>query len=213
MRESVRSHAGCSALFGGPIRRRRDRVLQHPRRVCTSRRRDSREDVTVVSEIPLSLPDEQAYLASALQLLIDAAFVRDGTRIGFTDIRNFLGDQSLSRSRWAYMLRGDSHRVTSEPILRSLAEFFHVDSVHLTSAGRSELLEMLADDLPAILRYRFLKVRRLAAGETLGVDDRRVDEISPWRKVLSCAGDGHLRLELSAADLHGMVFEHDRRVA
>lgn len=151
-----------------------------PSGVCTSRCQDLRKDVTVVSEIPLSLPDEQAYLASALQLLIDAAFVRDGTRIGFADVRDSLGDEGLSRGRWAYMLRGDSHRVTSEPVLRSLAEFFRVDSVHLTSAGRSELLEMLADDLPAIIRYRFLKVRRFAAGETLGVDDRALEQVMAY---------------------------------
>lgn len=131
----------------------------------------------MASQLPQSLATEQACLASALQLLIDAAFVRDGRCIRYTDVRNFVGNGRLSRSRWAYMLQGDSHLVTSQSLLSSLATFFGVESEHFTSAGRPDLLRMLADDIPAITRYRFSKVRRFAANETTGFNDPALEQV------------------------------------
>lgn len=131
-------------------------------------------------DIPLALPTEQAYLASALQLLIDAAYVRDGTRIGYADIREYFGEGRISRSRWLYMLRGGSHLVKDSPLRAELAAFFDVAPRHLASDGRCELLDLLAPELPAITRHRLELVRAAASRASTGADDRGMSRVEEY---------------------------------
>lgn len=131
----------------------------------------------MTENIPLALPTEQAYLASALHLLIDAAYVRDGVRIGYADVREHFGEGRISRSRWVYMLRGDSHFVKDSSLRADLAAFFDVDPYHLEQEGRRDLLELLAPELPAIIRHRLELVRAEASRASTGADDLTMSRV------------------------------------
>ncbi|MGC5224500.1 hypothetical protein ACPW96_18195 [Micromonospora sp. DT81.3] len=127
----------------------------------------------MTSDAPVLLT-EQDYLASALRLLIDAAWVRDGTRIGFAEVSRHLHDVKLSRSRWNYIMNGQ--RLVTDPSVRqALADYFGVQPHHLTREGRAELLGPLQTDLPAILRHRLEKVRAFAERQAAGVDSPAID--------------------------------------
>lgn len=120
------------------------------------------------------LATEQGYLASALRLLIDAAFVRDGTRVGYAEVSRHLSDVKLSRSRWNYMMNGQ-RLVSDSSVRQALADYFGVQPHHLTPGGRSELLGLLDSDLPGILRHRLEKVRAFAGRQTIGVESPAID--------------------------------------
>ncbi|MGC5225113.1 hypothetical protein ACPW96_21300 [Micromonospora sp. DT81.3] len=117
---------------------------------------------------------EQDYLASALRLLIDAAYVRDGTRIGYAEVSRHLHDVKLSRSRWNYIMNGQ--RLVTDPSVRqALADYFGVQPHDLTRGGRPELLALLDSDLATILRCRLEKVRAFAERQAAGVDSPAID--------------------------------------
>lgn len=125
------------------------------------------------------LGTEPEYLASALRLLIDAAFVRDGSRFGYAEVSRHLGDVKLSRSRWDYLLKGQ-HQVADVRLRAALAHCFGVQPHHLTEAGRAELLELLDTELPGILRYRLEKVRNYAARQSAGVSSPAIDQAAEY---------------------------------
>lgn len=147
----------------------------------------------------LALRTEQDYLASALRLLIDAAFVRDGSRIGYAEVSHHLGEATLSRSRWDYLLKGH-HRVTDVRLRQALARYFGVQPHHLTAAGRADLLDLLDSDLPAILRYRLEKVRNYAARQASEVSSPAIDSVAAYLTSV-LAGPEH--------DLEDMVEHQD----
>lgn len=126
-----------------------------------------------------ALLTEQDYLASALRLLIDAAFVRDGARVGYSEVSRHLRDTKLSRSRWNYIMNG--HRLVTDPSVRqALADYFGLQPHHLTPEGRPELLGLLGPELPAILRHRLEKVRAFADRQAAGLQTPAIENAKAY---------------------------------
>jgi len=142
------------------------------------------------------LAKEEGYLASALRLLIDAAFVRDGTRVGYAEVSRHLSDTKLSRSRWNYIMNGQ-RLVTDSSVRRALADYFGVRPHHLTPDGRSELLSLLDSDLPGILRHRLEKVRKFARRQAAGVESPAIDNVGTYLDSLLDDGNGKIEALLS----------------
>jgi hypothetical protein len=129
------------------------------------------------------LATEQDSLASALGLLIDAAFVRDGTRVGYAEVSRHLSGTKLSRSRWNYMMNGQ-RLVTDSSVRQALADYFGVQPHLLTTEGRLELLGLLDSELPGILRHRLEKVRAFAGRQAAGVGSPAIDNAVTYLDAL-----------------------------
>jgi hypothetical protein len=136
-----------------------------------------------MTNVALGLTTEQDHLASALRLLIDAAFVRDGTRVGYAEVSRHLRGTKLSRSRWNYMMNGQ-RLVTDSSVRQALADYFGVQPHHLTRDGRSELLGLLDSDLPGILRHRLEKVRAFAGRQAASVESPTIDNAVTYLDAL-----------------------------
>jgi hypothetical protein len=154
------------------------------------------EDSSMATAAP-DLATEQGYLASALRLLVDAAFVRDGTRIGYAEVSRHLSGTKLSRSRWNYMMNGQ-RLVTDSSVRQALADYFGVQPHHLTPEGRLELLGVLDSDLPGILRYRLEKVRAVAERQAAGVGSPAVDNAVTYLDALLKEGSSGIEDLLSS---------------
>jgi hypothetical protein len=136
-----------------------------------------------MTNVAPGLATEQDHLASALGLLVDAAFVRDGTRVGYAEVSRHLSGTKLSRSRWNYMMNGQ--RLVTDPSVRqALADYFGVQPHHLTPEGRPELLGLLDADLPGILRHRLENVRAFAQRQAAGVESPAIDNAVTYLDAL-----------------------------
>lgn len=149
----------------------------------------------MTTEAPVLLT-EQDHLASALRLLLDAAFVRDGTRVGYAEVSRHLSGTKLSRSRWNYMMNGQ-RLVTNLSVRQALADYFGVQPHHLTPDGRSELLRLLDSDLPEILRHRLEKVRAFARQQAAGVESPAIDNTMTYLDALLEDGSSEIEHLLS----------------
>jgi hypothetical protein len=142
------------------------------------------------------LATAQDHLASALGLLIDAAFVREGTRVGYAEVSRHLSGTKLSRSRWNYMMNGQ-RLVTDSSVRQALADYFGVQPHHLTPEGRLELLGLLDSDLPGILRHRLEKVLAFAGRQAAGVGSPAIDNAVTYLDALLEDGSSGIEQLLS----------------
>lgn len=139
---------------------------------------------------------EQDYLASALRLLIDAAWVRDGKCVGYIEVSRRLRGTKLSRSRWNYIM--NEQRLVTDPLIRQgFADYFGVQPHHLTSEGRAELLRLLDPDLPGILRHRLERVQAFAERQATGVDSPAIEKVRGYLDSLLEGRNGEIEDLLS----------------
>ncbi|MFF2277904.1 hypothetical protein [Agromyces sp. NPDC058126] len=105
-------------------------------------------------------------LAKRLQLLLDDTEVLRGEPYTYQEVSDFLASRSisLSRSRWAYMLRGEVWRVKDRALIGALAELFEVPAGYLYGGPLPADIE---SRMKSIVALRAAKVRRYAA-KTLG---------------------------------------------
>lgn len=121
----------------------------------------SMEVVEVVEDTLYPLPRPRE-LATRLNLALDRIEVQRGEALSFGEVEQKLRLRgvALSRSRWAYMIRGEMWRVRDRKLIDALSEILDVPARFLYIG---ELPQSMASELAPVRALRALKVENFAA--------------------------------------------------
>jgi hypothetical protein len=120
-------------------------------------------------------PDEmspQRELARKLNLLLDVVVAEGNTPYTYRQIEAGLKERglSLSRARWAYMIRGEGPLVTEPALLTGIAEFFRIPPEYMLGSD---------DDLPERVDAQLAFVKSLRVARVVSFAARTLDGVSP----------------------------------
>jgi transcriptional regulator with XRE-family HTH domain len=102
----------------------------------------------------------QRELARKINLLLDVVVAEGNAPYTYRKIAEGLREKgvSLSRARWAYMLRGEGPLVTDVRLLTEIARFFQVDPSYLLGSEEGDLPERIDSQLQFVKAIRAARV-------------------------------------------------------
>ena len=112
-------------------------------------------------------------LARRMQYLLDLWQFEKKQQVTYPQVVAYLsevGNLSLSRVRWSYLLSGNGHLVTDTAVLTAIAQFFSVDPNYLLDLNSEPPADLQAR-LSFVQDLRELRVQRFAA--------RNLSDVSP----------------------------------
>lgn len=131
---------------------------------------------------------QRAELARRVRGLVELRAQQDGTRVTYTEIRDWLAERllRLGRSRWEYLQAGNKYLVQEPLLLAAIAEYFGVD--------RNYLLD-LSSVTPERLQAEFAASRRARADQLLAaveltLPDASAELVEQMRALLDEFVDG-----------------------